>query len=94
VQRLSILQRRRGDLSEAVRLWEQAATEGHIYAHVELAKHYEHRLRDHTAALEWTRKAIERAGELDIPRYEYNHWMGELEHRRKRLEGKTVKEEA
>jgi len=93
VQRLSILQRRRGDLSEAVRLWEQAAAEGHIYAHVELAKYYEHRLRDHASAMDWTLKAIERVGELEIPRYEYNHWMGELEHRRKRLEVKAGKEE-
>ncbi len=38
IQRLSALQRRRGDLSTAVRLWEQAAAEGHIFAHVELAK--------------------------------------------------------
>ncbi|MCJ7584237.1 MAG: ribonuclease H-like domain-containing protein [Anaerolineales bacterium] len=91
VKRLSLLQRRRGDLSEAARLWEKAAAEGHVYAHIELAKYYEHRLRDHAAALEWTRKAMERVGELDIPRYEYDHWIAELEYRRKRLEGKAGK---
>ena len=91
VKRLSILQRRRGDLESAAQLWAKAADDGHVYAHVELAKYYEHRLRDHAAALEWTRKAIERVGELDIPRYEYNHWMTELEHRRERLEGKAGK---
>ncbi len=90
VQRLSILQRRRGDLVEAVRLWEKAAAEGHIYAHVELAKHYEHRVRDYTTALDWTRKAVERVSEVDIPRYEYNHWLEELKHRRDRLEKKNV----
>ena len=91
VKRLSILQRRRGDLEAAVRLWEKAAVDGHVYAYIELAKYYEHRLRDRAAALEWTRKAIERVGELDIPRYEYDHWMEELEHRRERLEGKSRK---
>jgi len=89
VQRLSILQRRRGDLASAVGLWEKAASDGHIYAHIELAKHYEHRLRDHASALEWTRKAMERVRRQKIPRYEYNHWMAELEHRQKRLEGKV-----
>ena len=93
VQRLSILQRRRGNLEPAVELWEKAAADGHFYAHVELAKYYEHRLRDHASAMDWTLKAIERVGELEIPRYEYNHWMGELEHRRKRLEVKAGKEE-
>ncbi len=92
VQRLSRLQKRRGDLESAVRLWEKAAADGHIYAHVELAKCCEHRLRDNASALEWTRRAMARVGELDIPRYEYNHWMEELEHRRKRLEDKAKKE--
>jgi hypothetical protein len=91
VKRLSLLQRRRGDLESAAQLWTKAADDGHVYAHIELAKYYEHHHRDHAAALEWTRKAIERVGELDIPRYEYNHWMEELEHRRKRLEGKSIK---
>ncbi len=46
VSRLSVLQKRRGDFEEAVRLWEKAASEGHIYAFVELAKYYEHKQRD------------------------------------------------
>ena len=40
VNRLSVLQKRRGDFEEALRLWEKAASEGHIYAYVELAKYY------------------------------------------------------
>ncbi len=42
VQRLSALQRRRGDLESAVSLWQKAAAQGHVYAHIELAKYYEH----------------------------------------------------
>ena len=42
VRRLSALQKRRGDFDEALRLWEDAAEKGHIYAFIELAKYYEH----------------------------------------------------
>jgi uncharacterized protein YprB with RNaseH-like and TPR domain len=86
VKRLSILQRRRGDLSEAVRLWEQAAKNGHIYAHVELAKHYEHRVRDYVTAHQWTQKAMELARDSSLPVYMQKHWLEELGHRRERLE--------
>ncbi len=88
VKRLSLLQRRRGNLVEAVRLWEKAAAEGHIYAHVELAKHYEHRARDYAAARQWTQKAMKLARDSSLPVYVRNHWMDELEHRRERVEKK------
>jgi len=92
VQRLSALQRRRGDLEAAVRLWEQAAADGHIYAHVELAKYFEHRRRDYAAALFWTRGAIQHAREANLPGYERAHWLAELEHRLKRLESRVEKQ--
>ena len=88
-KRLSLLQRRRGDLEAAVKLWEKAAADGYIYAFVELAKYYEHHQRKASAALTWTHKAMERVSELDIPRYEYNHWMQELKHRQERLGSKV-----
>jgi TPR repeat protein len=91
VQRLSTLQRRRGDLQSAAALWQKAAAEGHIYAHVELAKYYEHHRRDYVEALKWTQSAEELASSLEIPRYEYRHWMEELEHRKKRLQDKSRK---
>jgi uncharacterized protein YprB with RNaseH-like and TPR domain len=91
VRRLSALQRRRGDLDAAVRLWEQAAAQGHIYAHVELAKYYEHRRRDYGAALHWTKAALVHLDEAEIPAYERAHWRKELQHRLKRLEGKADK---
>ncbi len=46
VQRLSALHRRRGDLEAAATLWQKAAAQGHVYAHVELAKYFEHSRRD------------------------------------------------
>ncbi len=85
IRRLSVLQRRRGDVETAVRLWERAAAQGHIYAHVELAKYYEHQRKDPTAALDWTQTAIEQVRAADLPAYVRQHWMDELEHRRARL---------
>jgi uncharacterized protein YprB with RNaseH-like and TPR domain len=91
IQRLSALQRRRGDLSTAVRLWEQAAAEGHIFAHVELAKYYEHSRRNPAAALEWTLTAVRHVESADLPPYIRKHWMEELEHRLSRLQAKIGK---
>jgi hypothetical protein len=85
VERLSHLQKRRGDLDEAVRLWEQAAAQGHIYAHVELAKHNEHRLRDYASALRWTESALELVKTSDQPAYVKKHWKEDLSHRKERL---------
>ncbi len=86
VRRLSSLQKRRGDFDQALALWEQAAAQGHIYAHVELAKYYEHRGRDPKSALQWTRSALDDLKHLDLPIYMRKHWEQELKHRRERLE--------
>jgi uncharacterized protein len=88
VRRLSVLQKRRGDLEEAVRWWEQAAAQGHVFAYVELAKHCEHRRRDYLEAQKWVVSAIEQVCSGGLPDYMRQHWQAELEHRLKRLEGK------
>jgi uncharacterized protein YprB with RNaseH-like and TPR domain len=88
VRRLSSLQKRRGDYGEAVRLWDKAAKQGHIYAHVEMAKYYEHKERNLKRALKWAisaRRAVERA---DLPAYVRNHWLEEIARRLARLERK------
>ncbi len=94
VRRLSVLQKRRGDFEEALRLWEQAATQGHIYAHIELAKYYEHRRRDPKSALEWTLSALQDLSHADLPTYIRKHWEQELKHRRDRLQTKLGKRKA
>ncbi len=91
VNRLSVLQKRRGNFDEALRLWEQAASEGHVYAAIELAKHYEHKLRDVKTALKWTKFALKQLKNADMPAYMRNHWRDELEHRLVRLETKSGK---
>jgi uncharacterized protein len=89
VERLSILQKRRGDISQAIRLWEQAAEQGHIYAHVELAKYHEHRLRNYADALYWAKSALELTRAADLPIYMKKHWKQELDHRIARLKVKN-----
>ncbi|MEP7137371.1 MAG: ribonuclease H-like domain-containing protein [Chloroflexota bacterium] len=89
VKRLSILQKKRGDVGEAIRLWEAAAEQGHLYAFIELAKHYEHKERDVKSALKWTRLALKRAEKVDQPAYVRKFWLAEIEHRLERLKRKA-----
>jgi uncharacterized protein YprB with RNaseH-like and TPR domain len=89
VSRLSVLQKRRGDFEEAIRLWEKAASEGHIYAYVELAKYYEHKRRDVKSALGWTKSALKVVDRAEMPAYIRKHWKEELKHRLARLEAKS-----
>jgi len=92
VHRLAVLQKRRGDLATALKLWEQSAAEGYVYAYVELAKYDEHTRKDPAAALQWTLSAIAQVNNnLFMPAYMKKHWLGELEHRQQRLEGKLKK---
>jgi uncharacterized protein YprB with RNaseH-like and TPR domain len=89
VKRLSILQKKRGDVDRALKLWEQAAGKGHIYAHIELAKHYEHKLRDIKSSIKWTRSARKETEKADLPAYIRKHWLNEIDHRLARLERKA-----
>jgi uncharacterized protein YprB with RNaseH-like and TPR domain len=89
VKRLSILQKRRGDMGEAIRLWEDATKGGHLYAFIELAKFYEHKEKNIKSALKWTKSALKRLKKIDMPAYMHNHWEEEIEHRLKRLNRKA-----
>ena len=89
VKRLSILQKKRGDLSEAVRLWEAAAGRGHLYAFIELAKYYEHKERNVKSALKWTKAAGKRLDKLDLEEYLRKFWGAEIERRMERLNRKA-----
>lgn len=91
VNRMSVLQKRRGDFEGAVKLWEKAASDGHIYACVELAKYYEHNRRDRESALRWTQAGLKQARHADLPLYIRKHWLEELTHRLERLKAKSNK---
>jgi uncharacterized protein YprB with RNaseH-like and TPR domain len=89
VKRLSTLQKKRGDIEQALILWEKAAEQGHIYAHIELAKYYEHKKRDVETAIKWAKSAREEAERADLPVYIRRHWLDEIDHRLARLERKA-----
>ena len=89
VKRLSILQKKRGDVNQALRLWEEAAGKGHIYAHIELAKYYEHKMRDVKMSLKWAKSARKEVEHADLPAYIREHWIAEIDHRLGRLERKA-----
>ncbi|HNB36758.1 MAG TPA: ribonuclease H-like domain-containing protein [Anaerolineales bacterium] len=89
VKRISILQKKRGDMDRAVELWKAAAKKGHIYAHIELAKYYEHKMRDAKSAVKWAKSARAEAEKADLPPYVRNHWLHEIDHRLERLTRKA-----
>ena len=89
VKRLSILQKKRGNMEQALRLWEAASQKGHIYAQIELAKYYEHKLRDVKASIKWARSARREVEQADVPAYIRKHWLNEIDHRLTRLTRKA-----
>ncbi|MGH2583105.1 MAG: hypothetical protein ACRDFQ_09460, partial [Anaerolineales bacterium] len=90
VENLACLFRRRGDYESAMRLWEKAATDGYVYAHVEIAKYYEHKARDVSRAFAYTQQALELIHQIETPVYERTHWQPLLEYRMARLERKLA----
>jgi len=89
VKRLSILQKKRGDINAAIHWWESAAERGHLYAFIELAKHYEHKERDVKSALKWTKSAMKQVEKNDLPAYMRKFWEAEIAHRMERLNRKA-----
>ncbi len=85
VQRLSLLKKRAGDFEAAVVLWQQAASHKQIYAHVELAKYFEHHRRDYAEAARWTHSALDTIQSPDFSPVVRQEWLAELEHRMRRL---------
>jgi hypothetical protein len=92
LEKLSYLYKRSGEREKAMELWQKAAKHGHIYAHIELAKIYEHTLRDYAQALHWTQAALDLLQASPLASVEASLWRGELEHRRQRLELKHLRQ--
>jgi len=88
VRWLSFVQKRCGNLSAAVALWREAACSGQIYAHVELAKFYEHKRRDYAEAAQWTHAALALVNAPNFSRQVCSRWLADLEYRLARLHRK------
>ncbi len=85
IERYSFLLKRKGEWKGAITLWEQAAQNNGLYAYEELAKYYEHQVKDLQTALGWTQQALEILKHQHIPAYEYHQWQEKLDHRINRL---------
>lgn len=86
LERYSFLRKRKDDWAAAISLWEQAAEHQELYAFEELAKYYEHRVKDLEQARRWTLNAIKILNMRHIPAYQYYIWQENLAHRLDRLE--------
>lgn len=85
LRRLSFLYKHLQQRDEAVAIWSKLVSEGtHLmFPYLELAKHYEHMVRDYSAAERYTLLAMERAfGVVE---------RAELEHRLTRVRAKTAR---
>jgi len=88
IQRWSFLEKRRNNIDISIQLWQNAVEYEEIYAHVELAKAFEHRLRDYSQAIFWTEQAITIIQSPSFPDLERSIWESKLEHRLDRLRRK------
>ncbi len=87
-QRWSIMEKRRNNLEKSIGLWQVAAEFNEIYAHEELAKVFEHKSKDISQAIFWTKLAIEIINSPEYPVIDREIWKPKLEHRMKRLQRK------
>jgi uncharacterized protein YprB with RNaseH-like and TPR domain len=85
LERFSFLLKRKEDWTSAIALWELAAEHHALYAYEELAKYYEHRLKDLSLAYQWTSAAKHVLEKQHLPAYEYRQWQEALNHRLARL---------
>ena len=92
ISELSFLHKKLGHFPEAIALWEQAAKNKQIYAHIELAKIYEHTEKDIHKANQWTTEAIEIVQDNRFSIIDRVRWLPELEYRLARLQRKLEKQ--
>lgn len=89
IQSLSFIHKRQGDYHPAVRLWKEAAKHGQIYAHLELAKYFEHREKAYQEAIHWTLSAMSLVDEGDsATAHKDSSLCGDLKYRLDRLKKK------
>jgi uncharacterized protein YprB with RNaseH-like and TPR domain len=89
VFRWSIMEKRRNNYDQSMQLWRNAAEDQELYAHEELAKVFEHKIKDYSQAIYWTELAISIIESHDFSQLDRNLWSSKLEHRLHRLERKS-----
>lgn len=86
LERFSFLLKRLEEWEQAIPFWEKAAENNALYAVEELAKYYEHRVKDLNTAKEWTLRGLEILQSHHFPVYEHLQWQERLKYRLVRLE--------
>ncbi len=91
LKKLSAVYKRGDEYDKAVRHWIEHSTEGNdvdfrLYSMIELAKYYEHKKKDHAAAIKMTQEAI---SVVLAGRYRDDAFCRELYYRLKRLKKKA-----
>jgi len=89
-KRLASIYKKNRNWGEAEKLWLKAVEQNEIYACEELAKYYEHTLKEVTSALNYTQKALQI---LYAANYDNDTLWQALDRRLKRLQTKTESEE-
>lgn len=92
IQRWSFMEKRRENIELSIQLWQTAVEIQEIYAFVELAKVYEHRLKDYPQAIYWTEQAINIIEKQPSPNLNITIWNSQLNHRLSRLNRKFRKQ--
>lgn len=89
LHRWSVLEKRRNNLDVSIELWQEATKNNEIYAFEELAKTYEHQLKDITQAIYWTESALDLLRSQESDPFQRRYWQAQLEHRLERLRRKA-----
>jgi uncharacterized protein len=85
LERFAQLYRRQEKWENAVNLWKRAAGHKYLEAHIELAKYYEHQLRDYDQAILWTQVALELVLETETNPFIRKNLSNDLQKRLDRL---------
>ena len=76
---------------QALALWERAVALGSIEACEELAKYFEHQVKEYEIAMHWTNAGFSCAKNAKLSKYQAHRVEGALQHRLERLLGKWQK---
>lgn len=86
IHHLALYHRRRNEWDQAVSLWQTAAELDDVFSCIELAKYYEHVVKDYSSALNWSQKAFQ----ISNLHFRFNNNLEEIKYRQVRLERRIL----
>ncbi len=91
LERFALLLKRKASWDGATALWKKAAENQALYAFEELAKYYEHRIKNLAEARKWTQQALVLLEKKHIPIIKHKYWQDSFKHRLERLERRLMR---